>query len=222
MCGRFYIPSKAIDDAVAFLPPDLQAKARDAIAAFIEDMNAPKYNVRPTNRYPVITATGVEPMRWGFITDKSDSVFNARKESLGWGLWRESLVLRRGLIVTGGFYEWTGDRKARQPHAIYRKDGAPMVMGVLYDMQWNPKTEDEEQCFSIVTTPSSEWMTPLHNRSPLILDPKDAATWIDLTQKPPVIKGLIEPYAGELGEFECPDPKQGVAPRPGKKHDLFS
>lgn len=222
MCGRFFIPDKTVDNAVKDLPPELQAKAREAIAEFIREMNAPKYNVRPTNRYPVITPSGVEAMRWGYITDKSDAVFNARKESLGWGLWRESLVLRRGLIICGGFYEWTGDKKARQPHAIRRADGEPMLMGVLYDFNYNPKTEDDERCFSIVTTPASEWMTALHDRGPLILDPKDAATWIDLTQKPPAIKKLLEPYAGPLTEFECPDPKQDRPPRPGKKGDLFS
>jgi putative SOS response-associated peptidase YedK len=221
MCGRFYVPQKAIDNVIMELPPELQEKAREVIKEWLRDLNKPRNNVAPTQQYPVITSTGVEPMRWGFISDKSNAVFNARKESLSWGLWRESLVLRRGLVVVGGFYEWTGDKKARQPHAIQRADGEPMLMGVLWDSNYNPKTEDDERCFSIVTTPPSEWMTALHDRQPLILDPKDAATWIDLTQKPPTIKKLIDPYAGPLTEFECPDPKQDQPPRPGKKRDLF-
>lgn len=220
MCGRFFIPDQAVENAIAFLPEDLRAKAREAIADWAKELNRPRYDVRPTNLYPVITPRGVEAMRWGFITDKSNSVFNARKESLGWGLWRESLAMRRGLIVTGGFYEWTGEKGSKQAHAVHRLDGEPMVLGVLYDVNFEPKTEQEVNCFSIITTPASAWMQPLHDRQPLILDPQQAATWIDLTQKPPAIKALIQPYAGELAEFACASPKQDLPPRPGRR-ELF-
>ncbi|RIK64688.1 MAG: hypothetical protein DCC64_03710 [Planctomycetota bacterium] len=220
MCGRFFVPDAAIDNAVRGLPDDVAEKLRQAIKEWVEDMNRPRYDIRPTHSYPVATMTSVEPMRWGYITEKSNSVFNARMESLGWGLWRESLVLRRGLIVSGGFYEWTGEKGAKQAHAVRRADGNPMLMGVLYAFNYDPRLEQDVKCFSIVTTPASDWMQKLHDREPLILDPADAAMWLDLTAKPDAIKKLIKPYAGKLTEFACAAPRQDVAPKKAQG-DLF-
>lgn len=208
MCGRFWIPRQSIDNALAGLPEDAALQAREAIAEWIRDMNLPKYDVRPTNQYPVITSAGAVPMRWGFATDKSKAVFNARAESLRYPLWRECLVLRRAIVPAGGFYEWTGKKGSKQAHAIHRKDEQPMLFGALW-------TDDPEHgpCFSIITTPSTPWMEPLHNRMPLILEPEQAAIWLDLKRKPPEIKPLISPYEGELAEFACASPRQDTPPR---------
>jgi putative SOS response-associated peptidase YedK len=174
-------------------------------------LNRPKYDVRPTNQFPVVAATGAQPMRWGFKTDKSNAVFNARAESLRYPIWRECLVLRRAVVPVGGFYEWTGTKGSKQAHAIQRADGQPMLFAALWE-----ESEEAGPCFSIITTPATEWMQPLHNRMPLILEPAQAATWLDLTAPPAEIKALIKPYAGELTEFPCPSPKQDTPPKPEK------
>lgn len=211
MCGRFWIPPRAIDDALRELPPELQEKAREVIAEWIADMNRPKYDVRPTNQFPVVTTTDAQPMRWGFKTDKSNSVFNARAESLRYPIWRECLVLRRAVVPVGGFYEWTGTKGSKQAHAIQRADGQPMLFAALWE-----EHEELGRCFSIITTPATEWMKPLHDRMPLILEPAQAATWLDLSNPPAKVKALIESYAGELTEFPCPSPRQDTPPKPEK------
>jgi len=212
MCGRFYVPRKAIDHALSGLPDDVRQKALEAIRQWIADENKPKYNVSPTNQYPVITATDARPMRWGFKTDKSNAVVNARAESLRYAIWRESLVLRRCVVPVGGFYEWTGPKGNKQAHAIHREDGEAMLMAGLWD-------DDPEfgPCFSIITTPATTWMQPLHNRMPLILEPEQAAQWIDLTQKPQQIKALIQPHTGPLKEFPCPSPHNDKPPTPNNR-----
>jgi putative SOS response-associated peptidase YedK len=211
MCGRFYVPAKAIDAALKGLPDDVRKQALEAIREWIADENKPRNNVSPTNPYPVITATGARPMRWGFRTDKSNAVFNARAESLRYAIWRESLVLRRGLVAVGGFYEWTGPKGSKQAHAIHRADGEAMLMAGLWD-------DDAElgPCFSIITTPATEWMQPLHGRMPLILDPEQAATWMDLTRKPDAVKALVQPYQGKLQEFPTTPPRNHQPPQPAK------
>lgn len=213
MCGRFYVTPTAIDLAVAVLPPDQQAAARAAIRDWIEHMNAPHghYDVRPTNQIPVITSTGLMLMRWGFKTDKSNAVFNARSESLRFPIWREPLVLRRAVIAVGGFFEWTGTRGSKNPHAIHRADGNAMLLGAL----WTPN-EEVGPSFSIVTTPATKWMQPLHNRMPLVLEREQVSTWLDLTRKPPEIKALIQPYAGALQEFACASPSRDNPPKADK------
>ncbi|MCB9893477.1 MAG: SOS response-associated peptidase [Planctomycetes bacterium] len=213
MCGRFWIPREAVDQVVALLPDDQQEAARKAIKEWVEYMNAQRgtHDVRPTNRVPVITSTGFQAMRWGFRTDKSNAVFNARVESMRYPMWRESLVMRRAVIPAGGFYEWTGTKGSKQAHAIERADHEVMLFGAL----WSP---DDElgPCVSIITTPSTEWMTPLHDRMPMILEREQVAEWLDLTSKPPQIKAMIEPYAGKLEEFACASPSRDVPPKPDK------
>lgn len=211
MCGRFWVPKLAIDQVLETLPADQREAARLAIAEWIDDMNRPKYNVRPTNPYPVLTSTGPQVMRWGFKTDKSNAVFNARQESLRYPIWRECLVLRRAIVPVGGFYEWTGTKGSKQAHAIVRADEGVMLFGAL----WTPDDEVGPS-FSIVTTPSTDWMAPLHDRMPLILEPAQAAQWLDLTRKPGEIKALIQPYAGELAEFACAVPEHDKPPKPIK------
>jgi putative SOS response-associated peptidase YedK len=215
MCGRFWIPDQAIENATADLDEETRAKAQAAIKAWVKEMNRPRYDVRPTNQVPIITPKDVQPMRWGFKTDKSNAVFNARVESLRYPIWRENLVLRRAIVPAGGFYEWTGTKGSKQAHAIHRADHEPMLLGAIW-------TTDDElgPCFSIITTPATKWMEPLHNRMPLILDPPQAAKWLDLTQGPKEIKAMIQPYVGELSEFACPSPKQDLPPKP-IKGELF-
>lgn len=213
MCGRFYVPPTAIDLALALLPPDQQEAAREAIKEWIEFMNAPRghFDVRPTNQFPVITSTGLVPMRWGFKTDKSNAVFNARSESLRFPIWREPLVLRRAVVAVGGFFEWTGTKGSKQAHAIHRADGDIMLFGAL----WTPD-DDVGPSFSIITTPATKWMQPLHDRMPLILERDQVATWLDLTRKPPEIKALIQPFAGALQEFTCASPTKDTPPKADK------
>ncbi len=211
MCGRMWIPDQLIGNATVGLDEATRARVRDVIKEWVKEMNRPRYDVRPTNKVPVITPQDVQPMRWGFKTDKSNAVFNARAESLRYPIWRESLVLRRALVPAGGFYEWTGTKGSKQAHAIQRADHEPMLLGAI----WTP---DDElgPCFSIITTPATKWMEPLHNRMPLILDPEQAAKWLDLTQGPKEIKAMIKPYEGNLSEFACPSPRQDLPPKPIK------
>ncbi|MBX3459485.1 MAG: SOS response-associated peptidase [Planctomycetes bacterium] len=213
MCGRFYVPSGAIDKAVAGLAPDLQQAIRDAIKEWTSDLNQPKpmWDIRPTHQYPVITHREVMPMRWGFKTDKSNAVFNAKRESMHFSLWRECLVLRRALVLVGGFYEWTGPKGSKQAHAIERADDSPLLLAAIYN-------HDPElgHCFSIITTPATQWMLPLHTRMPLILDPAQAGKWLNLSQPPKEVKGLMQPYEGTLREYACPSPRNDVPPRPAR------
>ena len=212
MCGRMYV-AKATKE-------NLRAWARRVTAGeepgLARENSHSNFNVRPTDPLEVAQSQGLRLMRWGFVTDKSNSVFNARKESLGWPLWRDCLAKRRGVICVDGFYEWTGEKGAKQAHAIQRQDGEPMFMGVVWEEITDPRTGKQTDMFSIITTPANEWMTRLRNRMPLILDPEQARQWIDPATPLPEAKRLIAPYLGKLSEFECPPPKADVQPAEGR------
>jgi putative SOS response-associated peptidase YedK len=51
---------------------------------------------------------------------------------------------------------------------------------------------------SIVTTDANELMRPLHDRMPVILDPKDYAAWLDQTPRPKgELLSLLRPFPSE-------------------------
>jgi hypothetical protein len=54
------------------------------------------------------------------------------------------------------------------------------------------------QSCSIVTTDANELMRPHHDRMPVILDPKDYATWLDQTPRPKEeLLGLLRAFLSE-------------------------
>jgi putative SOS response-associated peptidase YedK len=60
-----------------------------------------------------------------------------------------------------------------------------------------------ESC-TILTTDANDLMRPLHDRMPVILDPKDFDCWLDpATQDPDKVTPLLVPYHGE-GLTACP------------------
>ena len=83
--------------------------------------------------------------------------------------------------MTDGFYEWKKlDEKGKdkQPYAIAMSDDAPMVMAGLWARWKDPKSGDEIQSCTILTTISSGVMGKLHNRMPVILVKDDWGKWL--------------------------------------------
>ncbi len=128
-------------------------------------------------------------MRWGLLPhwakdEKiSYSTFNARAEEFTTkptfrDAWRRG---QRCLIVTDGFYEWKKldeKGKEKQPYAIAMADDAPMVMAGLWARWKDPKSGDEIQSCTILTTISNGVMGKLHNRMPAILVKDDWGKWL--------------------------------------------
>ena len=95
------------------------------------------------------------------------------------------------------FYEWQRlDAKTRQPFAIALKSGEPCAFAGLWE-SWRPKDGEPLETFTILTTDPNEVMEPIHNRMPVILDPKDFDRWLDAgdPSRPPV--DLLRPYPAE-------------------------
>lgn len=62
---------------------------------------------------------------------------------------------------------------------------------------WRPKDGEPMETFTILTTDPNEVMEPIHNRMPVILDPKDFDRWLDAGDpaRPPV--DLLRPFPAE-------------------------
>lgn len=128
-------------------------------------------------------------MRWGLLPHwaKDDkiaySTFNARSEEFTTkpafrDAWKNG---QRCLVVTDGFYEWKKideKGKEKQPYAIAMHDDRQMVMAGLWARWKDPKTGEEIQSCTILTTSSNGVMGELHNRMPVILDEADWPKWL--------------------------------------------
>src|SRR6478752_6059550 len=179
MCARYTLRRAQLARAVfeALTNPD-----------FEEFSERPHFNMAPSQRLPIVRINSkgervIETPAWGFIPSWAKSLpkvrpCNARSESLtSSGLFRTALSRHRCLIPADGFYEWTGEKKSRQPFFIHMKDDSLFAFGGLYDRWKNPQGETI-QTFTMITTPPNPLMSTLHDRMPLIVKPTDYARWL--------------------------------------------
>ncbi|MCF6234592.1 MAG: SOS response-associated peptidase [Rhodobacteraceae bacterium] len=176
MCGRFAIT----------LPTDAMARLFGAVPA--NDLpDVPNYNVCPTTQVHVVrrnvVGRNLVSMRWGFLPHwyRSETagplLINARGETLAdKPAFRAACRARRCLIVSTGFYEWTkSPHGARLPWYIHRQDGAPIAFAAVWQ-DWGG--EDTQSTCAIVTTAANHYLSAIHHRMPVILEPEDWPMWL--------------------------------------------
>jgi putative SOS response-associated peptidase YedK len=59
-------------------------------------------------------------------------------------------------------------------------------MAGLWSPWKNPKTNQWEDTFAIVTVEANETMAPVHNRQPAILAPRDYQEYLENAERPPI------------------------------------
>jgi putative SOS response-associated peptidase YedK len=196
MCGRFIreFTWEEINKALAVLgaPRNLQ----------------PRYNIAPTTMIDVVRldAEGkreLVPMWWGLVPyfhkgtlkQHTYATFNARVENVATApAFRDAFKkARRCIIPISGFYEWTGDKKDRQPHYFTAADGAPvMALAGLWERWTDPEILQEMLSATIIVGAASQWMRKYHDRMPMMLEPKDFGAWLDGTAGLEVLKPAPE------------------------------
>jgi putative SOS response-associated peptidase YedK len=58
------------------------------------------------------------------------------------------------------------------------KDGSPYAFAGLWERWRDPATRESLETFTVITTDPNELVEPLHNRMPVILQPKDYDRWL--------------------------------------------
>jgi putative SOS response-associated peptidase YedK len=202
MCGRFTLST----------PAEKWADLFDVDPAGITA--APHYNIAPSQNVLAVRAahdgSGRElvPLRWGLVPAWAkdpkigNRLINARAESLTEKpAFSDAYLDRRCLIVGDGFYEWHGKPGTRQPYYYRLGDGGVFGMAALWE-RWTPRSRSAEaaenapvESCTIVTTQANGLVRVVHDRMPVILDPRDYQLWLgalDLEE----LSGLLRP---------CPD-----------------
>lgn len=169
----------------------------------------PSYHLAPTQPLLIVRETGgrreAALARWGLIPPdlppeqaRRLALFNARAESIhSKPSFRSAFQQRRCLVPLSGFYEWTGERVSKTPHAIQRVDGKPLMAAGLWAVA-RTDAGPVESCTILTTDPSPD-VSALHDRMPAILLQRDWATWLSSDTSPEAAKRLLLPYpAGTL------------------------
>jgi putative SOS response-associated peptidase YedK len=124
-------------------------------------------------------------LRWGLVPSwaKDPSIgnrmINARAETVAEKpSFRAAYRRRRCLVLADGFYEWHQEGSGKTPYFISHIDGSPFAFAGLWE-HWQAKESDEIlHSATLITTAANEFMTPLHHRMPITLDPARADVWM--------------------------------------------
>lgn len=180
-------------------------------------------------------------MVWGF-TDRAPGPrrmirhMHARGETVDrLPTWSEAFRLRRGVTWASSFNEGeemdvrgrngalTGAKRTKQ-WTFHRRDGRPVIMGVIFDAFDVGRGEEYE--FAQVTTPANAMIARITDRMPLVLDEADVPLWLGELRAPlDDVKALIRPHEFREGEWEmAPEaarkPARGAGSADGQS-DLF-
>ena len=137
-------------------------------------------------------------MRWGLVPFWANDprigrrTINARAETVAEKpSFRAAFRARRCLVPADGFYEWTGPRGKRQPLNIHRADGQPLALAGLWESH-----DEFGPTFTIITTAPNAYMSAIHNRMPVVLEPGDWDAWLAADDEDPAWRAaLLRPAA---------------------------
>lgn len=197
MCGRFSLSTPLADLEALFGLGDLPPLD-------------PRYNLAPTQTVAVVR---VAPnarkrelvwLKWGLVPswakdpEIGNRMINARSETVTEKpSFRAAFKKRRCLIPADGFYEWKRAGAKKQPYHIRMRDGKVFAMAGLWE-HWPSPDGSPLETFTILTTGPNDLMRAIHDRMPVILDPKDYDLWLDPDmQNPEPLKPLLTSYPAD-------------------------
>ncbi len=204
MCGRFS-QLRSWTELV-----ELYRLADDAVPLNL----GARYNVCPTENVPIIrlrkngNSRELAMARWGLVPPWSKDIrigaraINARAETIDrLPMFRGAFAKRRCLVPADGFYEW---RKlldgSKQPYYLTLSRGRPFAFAGLWEV-WRGPADERVDSFTIIVTAANDFLSPIHDRMPVILDPNQLDAWLDTSRSAAEALALLVPYRGEMTAF---------------------
>lgn len=166
MCGRYIFAAEQNGEAGEMLAKLNAGGYNDAIKTG---------EIRPTDQAliliseekGIVSAAG----RWGFPKfDGKGVIINARVETaFEKKIFRDSLVSRRCIIPSNGFYEWDHDKR----QFLFHTGGAGLLyMAGIYNFYQG------QRHYVILTTQANESIRDIHDRMPLVISEQERDAWI--------------------------------------------
>ncbi|UWZ85006.1 SOS response-associated peptidase [Occallatibacter riparius] len=175
----------------------------------------PEDDIAPGSVQPVVLVDDmgereIALMRWGFkLPDRH--LFNARSEGIERAsFWKDSFQERRCIVPADSFFEWsdTGQKKkAKYEIAIPGRE--PFGMAGLWKPWKNPKTDQWERTFAVITGEPNQLMQPVHDRMTTILDPRDYEEYLAASDRPPLhLLRILSPEQMRLKRVDEAEPTE--------------
>lgn len=172
---------------------------------------SPRYNIAPTQSVPVVrqnrktASRELSLIRWGLVPSwakdpsKGAAMINARSETAAIKpAFSDALKFRRYLIPADGFYEWQKVGKTKQPYCFEVNRGELFAFAGLWETWSDPSGKTLETCSILTTTPNAI-TAPVHDRMPVILDPRCYDLWLDPgVTETTVISEFLKPFDARL------------------------
>jgi len=174
MCGRFALFDEREIREIHEIIRELEEKQPGSLKTG---------EIFPTNRVPVLVGRGQrsipEGMTWGFPHFRGSGVIiNARAETAHEKpMFRKNLELRRCLIPSTGFYEWSREnKKTKQKYLFNQPDDPVLFMAGIYN------DFDGMNRFVILTTQANDTVEKIHDRMPVVLNRSEMKDWLHYPQ----------------------------------------
>jgi len=177
MCGRF-----------AFYSPTEATAALFGVSGSLDVK--PRYNIAPTQYIAAIrndedAQAELTSFRWGLVPswarDPSigSRMINARAETVAEKpSFRSAYRKRRCLILADGFYEWHTEGGVKIPYFISLASSEPFAFAGLWEHWQCKETGETLETTTIVTTAANDYLSQLHQRMPVVLQPDNAPRWL--------------------------------------------
>jgi putative SOS response-associated peptidase YedK len=181
MCGRF---------TNRLTWREIVALYRLSVPATPERNVPARYNICPTSMIDVVTERddkrALVPMRGGLVPSwwkkkvkEAPSTFNARAETVALKpMFRDAFKRSRCLIPASGYYEWQNSPTGKQPYYYTARDGSPLTFAGLWDEWKNIETGEPLKSCTMIVTNANELAAKIHDRMPVLLQPKDFNSWL--------------------------------------------
>ncbi|MCC5882893.1 MAG: SOS response-associated peptidase [Halomonas sp.] len=192
MVGRLYVPPLDLKP----LLPTLRQES-----PLLTAMNlAPRRPLSILRREAGSTFMGLA--FWGltpsWLTVLDHAPHCARAESLdARPMFREAFAARRCLIPAGGIYLWKMQPRFKQPFLVTRVDRGPLLLAGIWSRYHTTLTEYADST-ALVTVPTNDFLAPLGDRLPAMIDADDALQWLDPNTPPNTAHALLRPAPREL------------------------
>lgn len=174
-----------------------------------------QYHVNAFNfpKCPVITSSDeIQAFNWGLIPfwvkteENADEIkrmtLNARADTVfEKPSFRESVMKKRCIVPSTGYFEWRHEGSKKTPYYIYLKGEEIFSMAGIYDTWLDKSTGIVHTTFSIITTDANPLTNYIHNtklRMPAILSKEDEERWLEPVRSKAEISSLLKPYDAEL------------------------
>jgi putative SOS response-associated peptidase YedK len=209
MCGRY-----------AFFTPIEAVTRLFGVSEVHAHEIAPRYNIAPTQDVPIIRVSAflddgearppvreLALARWGLVPFWAkdlaigNRMINARGETVAQKpAFRAAFRKRRCLVPADGFFEWQRTASGKQPWYIHAANGAPLALAGLWELWDPPEGGVPVASCTIITTQANEFMRPLHDRMPVVLDAAGREAWLGVATDAAELQALLAPAPEEALE----------------------